>query len=55
MIDGLLGTFAFDPNGDPTAGTGPIVEFTILRVARGFEVDEVIDPAAATVRAAQRG
>ena len=55
VIDGLLGTFAFDPNGDPTAGTGPIVEFTILRVARGFEVDEVIDPAAATVRAAQRG
>ena len=55
VTDGLLGTFAFDPNGDPTAATGPIVEFTILRVARGFEVEQVIDPAAATVRAAQRG
>ena len=55
VTNGLLGTFAFDPNGDPTDATGPIVAFTILGVTRGFKVERVIDPAASTVRAAQRG
>lgn len=55
VTDGLLGTFAFDPNGDPTDATGPIVRFTIFRVAGGFKIETAIDPGASTVRAAERG
>ena len=53
--DGLLGTFGFDENGDPADATGPVVSFTIFKVARGLTVDTTIDPEASTVRAAARG
>ena len=55
VTDGLLGTFRFDANGDPADATGPVVGFTIFKVARGLAVETTIDPAGSTVRAAAGG
>lgn len=53
VTDGLLGTFRFDANGDPADATGPVVGFTIFKVARGLQVETTLDPEPSTVRAAE--
>lgn len=55
VTDGLLGTFGFDANGDPADASGPVVGFTIFKVARGLQVETVIDPEGSSVRAAAGG
>ena len=52
VSDGLLGTFGFDANGDPADAVGPVVAFTILRAARGLDVETTVDPEPSTVEAA---
>jgi len=53
--DGLIGSFGFDRNGDPTDASGPVVGFTVLRMAQKLEPAAVVEPAPATVRAAATG
>jgi len=51
VTDGLLGTFGFDENGDPDHATGPVVGFTIFKVARGLQVETTVSPESSTVEA----
>jgi branched-chain amino acid transport system substrate-binding protein len=55
VTDGLIGSFRFDRNGDPADATGPVVAFTVLRMAHELEPAAVVEPAPSTVRAAATG
>ena len=52
VTDGLLGSFTFDENGDPTNATGAVVGFTIYRATDQLETETTVSPKPETVSAA---
>jgi branched-chain amino acid transport system substrate-binding protein len=53
--DGLLGSFTFDENGDPTGAEGAVVGFTIYRATDELVTETTISPKPETVVAAAGG
>jgi branched-chain amino acid transport system substrate-binding protein len=53
--DGLLGTFTFDENGDPTGAEGAVVGFTIYKATDELVTETTISPKPETVTAAAGG
>jgi branched-chain amino acid transport system substrate-binding protein len=53
--DGLLGSFTFDENGDPTGAEGAVVGFTIYRATDKLTTETTISPKPETVTAAAGG
>ena len=50
--NGLLGSFKFSANGDPTAASGAVVAITIYKATDKLVTDKVISPKQRTVDAA---
>jgi branched-chain amino acid transport system substrate-binding protein len=55
ITDGLIGTFSFDENGDPTGAQGAVVGFTIYTGTDSLESVTTIAPKAENVEAAAGG
>ena len=56
VTDGILGTFSFNENGDPTGAEGAVVAISVYRASADqalAEVADVISPAEETVNAAR--
>jgi branched-chain amino acid transport system substrate-binding protein len=53
--DGLLGTFTFDENGDPTGASGAVVGFTIYKATDELTTETTVSPKPETVTAAAGG
>jgi branched-chain amino acid transport system substrate-binding protein len=52
VTDGLLGTFGFNENGDPTNASGAVVGFTMYVATNKLETKDNFSPKPATVEAA---
>jgi hypothetical protein len=52
VTDGLLGTFSFNENGDPTNARGAVVGFTMYVATDKLETEDNFSPKAETVTAA---
>jgi branched-chain amino acid transport system substrate-binding protein len=52
VTDGLLGTFGFNENGDPTNASGAVVGFTMYVATDKLETSEYFSPKPETVQAA---
>jgi branched-chain amino acid transport system substrate-binding protein len=55
VTDGLIGTFSFDENGDPTGAQGAVVGFTIYSGTDKLESVTTVTPKAENVEAAAGG
>jgi branched-chain amino acid transport system substrate-binding protein len=55
ITDGLIGSFSFDENGDPTGAEGAVVGFTIYTGTDALESVTTIQPKAENVEAAAGG
>ena len=55
VVDGILGSFTFNENGDPQDASGAVVAFTMYKAADTMESIDTFSPSAATVTAAQGG
>jgi branched-chain amino acid transport system substrate-binding protein len=53
--DGLLGSFTFDENGDPTGASGAVVGFTIYKATDELTTETTVSPKPETVTAAAGG
>ncbi len=53
--NGLLGSFSFSPNGDPSGASGAVVAINIGKAGATFESAAVISPKQATIDAANGG
>ena len=52
VSDGLLGSFSFNENGDPTNASGAVVGFTMYVATDKLETSDNFAPQAETVQAA---
>jgi len=52
VTDGLIGSFGFNENGDPSNATGAVVGFVIYKATDKLETDTVLSPKPETVTAA---
>ena len=52
VTDGLLGTFGFNENGDPTNASGAVVGFTMYKATDKLETADNFSPKPETVEAA---
>jgi branched-chain amino acid transport system substrate-binding protein len=52
VVDGLIGSFSFNENGDPQNASGAVVGFTIYKATDKLETETTITPKPATVDAA---
>ena len=52
VVDGLIGSFTFNENGDPQNATGAVVGFTIYKATDKLETETTITPKPETVDAA---
>jgi hypothetical protein len=52
VTDGLLGTFSFSPDGDPTGKAGATTAIVIYKATTKLETETTINPQQATVDAA---
>ena len=52
VVDGLLGTFGFNENGDPTNARGAVVGFTMYVATDKLEAEDNFSPKPETVTAA---
>ena len=53
VVDGIIGTFHFNENGDPQDASGAVVAFTMYKAADTMESIDSFSPTPETVKAAQ--